>query len=229
MKRISFIALIGLILLTGCSFPGAATPTPTQLAPIIMDFILTETPSPIPLTPTPAFTATATPIPPIFPTICTDPQVTGLINSLKNSMLTADGPLLSSLISPQGMQVRYFRYSDPITYTPYQAKFLYETTYQANWGDEPGSGLPKKGAFHDVIVPQLKNIFNQPYTLHCNEIRHGGASYNITWPYNRDFYAIYFAGTEQNGYLDWRTWVIGVEYINGKPCIYAMMQFFWEP
>ena len=195
-----------------------------------MEFILTETPT---LTPnatfTPIFTPTATPIPPVAPTICADPQVIALIDSLKTSMLTADGKLLSSLISPQGMEVRYFRNGKVITYTPYQANFLFVTTYQAKWGTEPGSGLPKKGAFHDVIVPELVTIFNQPYTLHCNEIRHGGATYEVSWPYARDFYAIHFAGTEQYSYMDWHTWVVGVEYVNGKPYIYALVNFFWEP
>jgi hypothetical protein len=229
MKRIFFPTLIGLTLLTGCSFPGAATPTPTQAVPAPILFVTTDTPHAPTPTPLPLFTPTATPIPPVAQNVCTDPQVVALIDSLKRSMLNGDGPLLSSLVSPKGMEVRYFRDSTPITYTPYQATFLFETTYLADWGADPGSGQQKKGAFHDVIVPELKKIFAQTYTLHCNEIRHGGATYNINWPYTRDFYSIHFAGTEQNGYLDWHTWVVGVEYTNSKPTIYALMNFFWEP
>jgi hypothetical protein len=41
----------------------------------------------------------------------------------------------------------------------------------------------------------------------------------LTWPFNKDFYSIYFAGTEANGFLDWHTWVVGVEYVDGKPYI----------
>jgi hypothetical protein len=144
-------------------------------------------------------------------------------------MFNGDGALFSSLVSPQGMEVRFFRYSEPIKYSPYQAKFLFETTYQANWGDEPGSGLPKKGSFHDVVVPELKKIFGQTYTLHCNELRHGGATYEVTWPYTKDFYAIHFTGTEQYSHMDWHTWAVGVEYVNNKPYLYALMNFFWEP
>jgi hypothetical protein len=29
--------------------------------------------------------------------------------------------------------------------------------------------------------------------------------------------------------MDWQTWVAGIEYVNGKPYLYALMQFFWEP
>jgi hypothetical protein len=232
MLKIKISVLLTLVFLTSCSFPASAPPTPTPMPPepAALVFITTETPSPIPpVTDTPVFTPTATPIPPVVANVCTDPQTTTLIDSLKKAMLTDDGALLSSLVSSNGMEVRWVRYGTAIKYSAYQAQFLFVTTYQANWGAAPGSGQNKTGAFHDVIVPELKTIFNQTYTLHCNEIRHGGASYEINWPYKKDFYSIYYAGTDINGNLDWHTWVVGIEYVNGKPFIYALMQFFWEP
>jgi hypothetical protein len=219
--KIASLVLTGTFLLTGCGLTGSADLTPTPLAPNSPGFISTGTSS---LAPLPAVTAT-----PVTQSVCTNPAVVALIDSLKTSMLTADGVLLSSLVSPNGMEVRYFRNGTAITYTPHQAGFLFETTFEANWGAEPGSGLDKTGSFHDVIVPDLVRIFNQPYTLHCNEIRHGGATYEVTWPYQKDFYSIHFAGTEQYGYLDWHTWAVGVEYDNNKPLLYALMNFFWEP
>lgn len=175
----------------------------------------------------PAFTLTSPSVAPIF---CDDPQVVAVIDSLKSSVVTSNGELLSSLVHPtRGMDVRWIRYGNVINYTSEQAKFLYETTFEANWGDEPGSGLPKNGSFHKVIVPDLAEVFNQPYTLHCNELKHGGATYELEFPYDGNFYSMYFAGSDEFGFLDWHTWVIGIEYSNAKPYIYAMMQFFWEP
>jgi len=232
MIRNLCLILCGSILLTACSFSASSPPTPTQFVTPAIAFITTETPSPIPVatnTPVPVFTATFTPIPPVAPNVCSDPQATALIDSLKRSMLTADGALLSSLVSPNGLEVRLFHTSDPITYTAYQAQFLFETTFEANWGSHPASGQDKKGSFHAVVVPELVKVFNTNYTLHCNEIRHGGASYPITWPYQKDFYSIYYAGSDQNGNMDWLTWVVGVEYVNAKPYMYALTQFFWEP
>jgi len=156
--------------------------------------------------------------------------VTALIDSFKSAALKSDGPLLSSLVSPaRGMDVAFFRDGTVITYDQEHAKFLFETTFQVDWGAEPGSGAAKKGSFHDVVVPKLKESFNQSYTLHCNELSHGGASYELKWPYQGEFYSVYFPGTEANGNMDWHTWVMGIEYVNGKPYIYALMQFFWEP
>lgn len=226
--------VIGLFLLSGCNFSVSTLPTPTLPATAALNFITTETPSPVSsvipsVVASPVFTPIATSVPPVAANVCTDPQVVTLIDSLKKAMLTADGALLSSLVSPNGMEVRWVRYGNPVRYDSGQAAFLFETTFEADWGAEPGSGQEKKGAFHDVIVSDMVKVFNQSYTLHCNEIRHGGASYDIRWPYTKDFYSIYDAGTQQNGNLDWRTWVVGVEYVNGKPFIYALMQFFWEP
>jgi hypothetical protein len=126
------------------------------------------------------------------------------------------------------MDVAYYRDGTVITYKPEHAKFLFETTFQVDWGTEPGSGAMKRGSFHDVVLPELVSIFNQPYTLHCNELKHGGATYEMVWEYESEFYSIYFPGTQSNGNLDWHTWVMGVEYVSGKPYVYAMIQFFWE-
>jgi hypothetical protein len=214
-RRSLTIILIGSTLLTACASP-ASSPTPQLSTATPTLFIYTESPS--------------TPTPMVAGDICNDPQATALIDSLKSSVLTANGGILSSLVSPtRGMEVRWVRYGTAVTYTHEQAKFLYETTFEVNWGAASGSGLDKIGAFHDVIVPDLVRIFKQPYTLHCNELKHGGATYELEWLHQGDFYAVHFPGTEQNGFLDWHTWAIGIEYEGGKPYIYALMQFFWEP
>jgi hypothetical protein len=162
--------------------------------------------------------------------ICADPQATALIDTFKSAVLHADGVLLSSLVSPtRGMDVAFLRDGTVITYDQQHAKFLFETTFEVDWGIMPGSGLAKKGSFHDVVVPELVKALNQPYTLTCNELKHGGASYKLEWPYQGDYYSVYFPGTEANANMDWHTWAIGVEKVNNKPYIYALMQFFWEP
>src|SRR5690349_2783398 len=217
-------------IVTACASPATQAPaTPTFLAlPTSTLFIGTP--------PTPGQTPGVTPLPgttvapPNPATVCGDPQVTAMIDSFKKAILTSDGTLLSSLVSPsRGMDVAFFRDGTVITYKPEHAKFLFETTFEVDWGTEPGSGAMKRGSFHDVVVPELARIFNQPYTLHCNELKHGGATYEMEWPYQSEYYSIHFPGTQANGNLDWQTWVMGIEYVSGKPYVYALIQFFWEP
>lgn len=220
MKILSTL-FAGSILMTACASPTSApAATPTSI------FVGT----PDPLTPQTTVDALTPSLPSGAANICTDPQAAAVIDSLKTAMLTSDGPLLASLVSPaSGMDVRFFHYGTLVNYRPDQARFLFETTYEVDWGAEPGSGEPKRGSFHQVVVPELVKIFNQPYSLHCNELKHGGASYPVVFPYEKGFYSIYFPGTETNGYLDWHTWVAGIEYVEGRPYLYALMQFFWEP
>jgi hypothetical protein len=229
------LAFFGFIVLTGCTLPVATPQAPTETATVppapsaTSTLISTAIPTftPIAFTAIPTNTSTLTPAASSF---CTDPQVTALINSLKSSMLTSNGELLGSLVHPsRGMDVRYFRDGRVVNYTADRAKFLYETDFVVNWGAEPGSGLDKEGSFHDVIVPDLVEVFNQPYSLHCNELKHGGATYELEFPYDGNFYSVFFAGTDEFGFLDWHTWAIGIDYLNNKPYIYALMQYFWEP
>ena len=231
-KRL-LVFLMSLILLaaavTACGSPAIQAPaTPTFIAlPTSTLLIGTQSPLTPGAPPLPGGSGTPASNP---ATICNDPQVTALIDSFKSAILTSDGPLLSSLVSPsRGMDVAYFRDGTVITYQPEHAKFLFETTFVVDWGTEPGSGELKSGSFHDVVVPELVSIFNQPYTLHCNELKHGGATYEMIWEYEAEFYSIHFPGTQANGNLDWHTWVMGIEYVSGKPYVYALIQFFWEP
>jgi len=230
-----FLACIGIIMLTSCTLRASENaPTPTATLVVIPSATSTALTINAPGVSTPTltgFTPGATlPPSPNPTTFCTDPQVIASIDSLKASMLTSNGAVLSALVHPtRGMDVRYFRDGKVINYSREQAKFLFETTFEADWGNEPGSGLPKKGAFHDVVVPKLVEIFKQTYTLHCNDLKHGGATYELTWPYQGNYYSIYFPGTQEFSGLDWHTWVVGIESVEGKPVIYALMQFFWEP
>lgn len=245
--KILYVLLVG-VMLSACAPATEAPPTPTLLVPTTPTLIatntvvvLTETTIPTAtgenFTPIPALTSTPIPntsVPntsvPGTGNICADPQVTALIDSLKTAVLNSDGPLLESLVSPSsGLDVRWVRYGTVVNYQPSQARFLFETTFEVDWGAQPGSGESKVGAFHDVIVPDLERVLSQSYTLHCNELEYGGATYEVSWPYNKGFYSIYFPGTAANGNMDWHTWVAGIEYVNGKPYLYALTQFFWEP
>jgi hypothetical protein len=162
---------------------------------------------------------------------CSDAQVPALIGNLKSALQTSNGPLLASLVSPaHGMDVRYYRDGRVVNYDQAHAKFLFETTFVVDWGLAPGSGLPTKGSFHDVVLPALLAVFDKSYTLTCNQITVGGTTYNAAWPYpGVRFYSVYYPGTAANGNMDWHTWLVGVEYVSGKPYLYALMQFQWEP
>ena len=245
--RPSGLALLAscLILLgsTACGVPfisakPTSTPRPRPKQTATPKPALAATSSAAPIAPATATTilplasASASPLPQTTPSgFCSDNQVSVLIGNFKSAVLTSDGSLLASLVSPaHGMDARLFRNGRVVNYDSGHAKFLFASTFVVDWGLAPASGLDTKGSFHELIVPALVDVFSRNYTLSCNQVQVGGATYQATWPYpGVSFYSAFYPGTEANGSLDWHTWLLGVDYAGSKPYLYAIMQFFWEP
>jgi hypothetical protein len=162
---------------------------------------------------------------------CADEHVTTLISSFKTGLQTSNGTLLASLISPtHGMDARRFRNGRVVNYDQEHARFLFESTFAVDWGLAPGSGLQTSGSFHEIILPALLDLLAKNYALTCNQVQVGGTTYQASWPYSGiDFYSVYWPGTQANGSLDWQTWLLGMHYVDGKPYLYAILPFQWEP
>lgn len=247
---ISIIMAIAMFLGTGCTLSLFSSPASLATPTILVIPTLT----PLPATPVPtAVSITANPptvivssmipsavVPPatnpppaqaVPANFCADGQATALINSFKSAVQTSNGTLLASLVSPvHGMDARFYRDGRVVNYDQAHAKFLFDSTFAVDWGPAPGSGLETKGSFHEIVLPALLNVFNKNYALTCNQVQVGGATYHAAWPYKDiNFYSVFFPGTTANGNLDWHTWLVGMEYLSGKPYLYAIMQFQWEP
>ncbi len=239
------VSCVGLLTLAACSgFGNTAkpSPTPTRLpkaartATAAASALVSPTAQAAPaLTATP-MAATAPVDAPAATSaqpsdICSDSQATALVDAFRTAVLTSNGPLLATLVSPaHGMDARLFRNGRVVNYDPDHAKFLFVSTYMVDWGLAPASGLPTKGSFHDLILPALLDVFNRTYKLTCNQIDVGGTTYQASWPYpGIDFYSAYYPGTAANGNLDWHTWLIGMDNEAGKLYLHAIMQFQWEP
>lgn len=221
MKK--FLLLLTLLTLPACSPPVDAPPPPTALS--------TDTPLPAStsaeaLTPLPALTATPQPL-----TFCDDPRPRELIQSLQTAVQTKDGVLLVSLVSPvDGMDVIYIRGGNVINYDVTHAKFVFETTYQAEWGLSPGSGEPVIGSFQEIILPSLQTVFTPNAILSCNDLKTGGVTYIPEWiSPNISYYSVHFPGTEQYGSMDWQTWGVGMTLVDEKYYLVALAHYEWEP
>lgn len=166
-------------------------------------------------------------------TFCSDTRVSELLNSLKSAMLNSNGELLSSLVSPaHGLDLRLWRYGTVANYTPEEASWAFQSDYVVSWGPAPGSGEETQGTFNAQPLPKLQEVFGANYTLHCNDTLDLATFSLEPWPpeyTNINFYTVYKPGTDQFGGLDWRAWVVGVEYVQGKPTLFALIHFQWEP
>jgi len=163
---------------------------------------------------------------------CADRQVNTLLTNLGHALTTADGAQLASLVSPvHGMDVRLYRSSSPVNYDPAHAAYVFTSTYAIDWGPAPGSGQETVGPFHVAVLPALQDVFNASYTLSCDRVQTGGASYDTSWPAqyaSLNFYSIYKPGPSGDE-LNWRTILVGVDYVSGQPYVFSLTQLAWEP
>jgi hypothetical protein len=111
---------------------------------------------------------------------------------------------------------------------------LFDSSSDYDWGIQDASGEPMVGPFKDHILPKLENVLLQNHTRHCNTLERGvataGTTGNVYWPYdyaNLNYVAL-FRPPPPEQELDWRTWAAGIEYVDGKPYLAVLIQFYWE-
>jgi hypothetical protein len=165
-------------------------------------------------------------------TFCADGRVNTLLTYFGNALKTSNGETLTSIVSPEhGMTVYLWRYGIAHTFKQNDARWVFNSTYEHNWGAAPASGLDTIGAFHVAVLPSLQEVFNASYLLTCNSL--GGATQygSNPWPVeysNINYYTVYKPGTPGVD-LDFRYWLVGVEFVQGQPYIFAVIHFAWEP
>ena len=167
---------------------------------------------------------------------CQDPQVNALIERLIASVKERDGEALAAMISPMhGLMFYHNVWNPPVSFTQLaDLQKIYFNTTEYVWGIQEGSGLELKGSFKELVYPKLLDVLAQSHTIHCNVLEQGisagGTSGIVAWPveyHNLNFVALYRAAPASQE-LNWRTWVVGIEYVNGVPFIAVLMQFYWE-
>jgi len=164
---------------------------------------------------------------------CADAQVNALLNQLHLSIVNNNGNQFASLVSPShGVDVRLWRHGTVANYTPAEAAWAFQSTFVVEWGPEPGSGLPTSGTFGQQILPRLQEVFGGNFSLHCNDPLNLAMYTLVPWPpeyANVNYYTVYKPGSNVYYGLDWRAWIVGIEYVEGVPRLFALIHFQWEP
>jgi hypothetical protein len=161
---------------------------------------------------------------------CSDAKVTTLLTNLGTALKNADGTALAALVSPKhGVDVRLVSNNAPVNYTPATVASVFTNATVQNWGPGAASGAPVSGAFKDIIQPKLLDVYNSSYQLSCNDTTKAGAV-SQPWPSEYttvNLYSIYKPATAAQ--LDWRDFLVGIEYVNGQPYLFSLVHFEWTP
>ena len=162
-------------------------------------------------------------------TFCTDTRIPPLIEQLKQAMTSSNGTLLGSLVSPKhGLNMNYWASSNTVNYTSTTAQTVFTDPQVINWGSGGGSGIDDKGTFAQIVQPQFVDVLNSAYQLNCDEIIYG-RSYTNVMQYadtNIHFYSVVKPPTMV---MDWKVWLIRIEYVNGQPYLFGAVHYVWEP
>jgi hypothetical protein len=163
---------------------------------------------------------------------CADPGVPELFSRLLAVFEGNDSSLFGPIIGPvHGVTVTYIHAGNSRVYYPDTDTDILGSTEIMDWGFAPGSGLPVQGTFFDLVRPDLVAVLNSGYEARCDQIALGGASYEVVWPFewqNIHFYSLYKPGSADQE-LDWMTWLVGVDYVDGLPYLYSLNRYTWEP
>ncbi|MGE5463894.1 MAG: SH3 domain-containing protein, partial [Syntrophothermus sp.] len=160
---------------------------------------------------------------------CADGRVPALIEQLKGSVNQSNGDLLSTIVSPaHGVDVRLWAYSPPINFNAATAGTVFTSAQIYNWGSGGGTGNTDFGTFSQVIQPKLQEVLNAPeLETYCDDLTKV-FPLSTPWPYgNIRYYNLYKPASGQT--FDFRTWLMGIEYINGQPYLHSMVSIVWEP
>jgi hypothetical protein len=163
---------------------------------------------------------------------CADARVTNLLTDLGAALISSNGQALAALGSPtHGVDVRLWRHEANINFDREHLRWIFTSTYSHNWGAAPGSGFPVSGSFKDVVLPRLLEVFSSSYEKTCNDVGIAAAFSIEPWPFeysNIGYFQVLKPATPDIE-MDWRIWLVGVEYVGGQPYIFTLIHYEWEP
>jgi hypothetical protein len=159
---------------------------------------------------------------------CMDGRVPAVITQLKQAMNDSNGASFSSLVSPaHGTAFAYWHGIYAARYTPASAQSVFVDATVINWGGG-ASGIPDIGTFSQIVQPDMKELLNGSYQLLCNDPSYANM-YVDPWPHtNLNFYTVQKPATPGVEF-DWKIWIVGFEYVDGKPHLFNLRRYIWEP
>ncbi|MCA9933610.1 MAG: SH3 domain-containing protein [Ardenticatenaceae bacterium] len=163
---------------------------------------------------------------------CEDDAVTTLLAELATAVTNHDNDKLAQLINPErGLRVRVNWWNPEVLIRGTDRANLFTATGSYDWGVTDGSGNPIRGSFANVIVPMLVDDLLPASETGCDEILSGGTAGWVQLPEGYDaihYVSLYRPAADDSAGLDWGTWVVGVEWWNGRYTISYLVHFDWE-
>jgi len=169
--------------------------------------------------------------------MCADSRLNSLLDQFIQAVRKRDGTALSSVISPlHGLRIHLQQDVEGVVITgPLELGSLFDSDAVYDWGAHPVSGESLIGTFAEKVLPSLLDVVGTDPKRICNTLQqglsYGNTSETISWPefYGSLNYMALFRPAPLGDELNWRTWAIGIDYVNGKPYVSVLIQYYWTP
>jgi len=169
---------------------------------------------------------------------CADPKVGALLDQFVMAVRAEDGGALAALVSPtHGLSINRAPGSAEIVTIsdPGETAGLFRSSFEYVWGADSASGQSVIGSFKTVLLPELVDVLGGSSTRYCNSLQTGqgigATSAQIAWPY--DYTAVNFVALHrpapETEEMNWRTWAVGVDYVENTPYISLLLEYYWTP
>ncbi|MCZ6531181.1 MAG: hypothetical protein O6949_12775 [Chloroflexi bacterium] len=163
---------------------------------------------------------------------CEDARISDLANQFIVAVSERDGGTLARLVSPKrGLTIRHDWWNPEVNFSLSSVSGLFLDPAPMKWGVNRDSELEIDGTFRAVILPQLEDVFSIAPELNCNKLGAGSTAQDAIWPSeysNMNYLSFYRAAPVPGSQLNWRTWVLGIEYLDGQPYIALLVQYRGE-
>ncbi|MFX0080034.1 MAG: hypothetical protein ACFE8O_12430 [Candidatus Hermodarchaeota archaeon] len=163
---------------------------------------------------------------------CNDSRAKLLIDEFIQALQDPQNSSLNEFISPnRGLTIRLNWYSPDVIFAMDEIDSISTDDREIEWGIMADSGLQITGTFEKIIRPYLEDVFSDSSEVICNELKWGNTSGEILWPNeleNLNFFSFYRKAEEDGNLFDWRTWAIGIEYVNNQPYIAILIHYSSE-
>ena len=171
-------------------------------------------------------------------TFCADARVGALLDQFVMAVRAQDGGALATLISPtHGLLINRAPGSGAVVAVRDAGEIagLFRSEFEYEWGADVASGQAVTGSFKAKLLPELLDVLGASSTRFCNSLQVGqglgATSAQIAWPYDYaalNFVALHRPAPEAQP-MDWRTWVVGVDYVNNAPFVSLLLEYYWTP
>jgi hypothetical protein len=160
---------------------------------------------------------------------CQDPRVPALVDTFFAALRDRSGEALAQTVSPRrGLLLRHDWWNPEIVIPLSEVTDLMQRIDEVTWGVQRGSGAPIVGSFRDRILPDLDALLAAAPQQACNQLLSADTSIPAEWPdeYARmNFLSYHIPAPDPGTRFNWRSWALGVEYVDGVPFVAILIRY----